>query len=1247
MPTMTVGTPLLLLNSRTSDSGGTERLLALEDSPVVVSGIKALVFSDRATHNVPKARILDDGRFLFTVSGIAMAYAADGTLASTRTYATGGPVLLDSNYTTVFYIYEITATTLTIIEIDPTTQATILSRTITAGSAISILPIAMDSFGILYYAVNDGVNDTISTYDFNAGTPIADLAVVSGTDPTVIPVLGFALRDGTLLVRFASGRVRHIDTDWSTLRDFTLFVAPYAFAPGADDTSFWNGGSPDIVEIEVSSGTTLQTISATPITNAFGNSLDADNGLDALMIASQTLTIDSPEADGGVVVVYNPQTPQTVAPPVYDGPCDIVSPVYWTALKRPSDGKVIVSAKNRPLPDTAAYFGGPKDATVQSIGAITRAASDWFNGSWQAQMASIIFADTDYDFRGLFGGDNPSLTNGEAWIYVIDEYQRRTQNAVPRLLFRGLIYDDPLTQNLSYTINLNDIISAGYSLFKEEKPIPVRRITSILFPDAPDAIVNSSTHYGAPILYGNITSAKGAVGLINVGPMTLNGTLYPAVGLLAGHAMQEVTSAWQQQGDDTDVTELTSWGTSIWAPGQTGWSTIVPSGALYNDIGGQRFTLLPMSGTVATDFIAGKVVTVNGKGIETNADGTGTLITRLLQIYKHLLVNWIVGSYNSGAWLRPQQFSFFPGQGVVDVVDESSFDAADALSETYLPGGFLGRIAIGVGGKRESLRQLLSDANLSCNVSLGLDQYSRLFVRMLDRRRANFLGTQKAVNWRTDHLKNPPRVTARKREWLANQMVLAWNLNYGTNVWDGNDILRNNASALRVQDEIVVGRSYTMIADDATARVVAQQQLDFMATLPQVYTWAESLCGLSREMLTGVPVTDYTGSGPQGFVNRAMWIIKQVVDAKGNTVTTDAIDVDYLLDPLPATQPDVPAIPVGMLAMWGNGQIPVQFVSPLGVVIPPPPTAPRIGDTPTVFGDGGFVTLTDGSFFASGMNLTSGKSAELWGPNFNLVAEVDNIFLGSAADGLGFVYGVGGVAADQNFISKCNNAGAIVATFDLTAIQSDIISGGGVGMSMIGVNQAGTIAYVGDGTNGTKVYAWDLVGNTRLADLVTDTTRRLFITALLVLGNDDIVIGWAADSNPVALNRYSPSGTLLMSYSPPNMIAIVVGLARAHDDPASFWVGYADTTAPGVGGADTGFAQLNTATGAVIHYFTSINNGFDWTAAFVVVQKDISGLGTLHPPETGPGSAGNGPGGSALQMVTVSLPAAVEGVPYA
>jgi hypothetical protein len=573
------------------------------------------------------------------------------------------------------------------------------------------------------------------------------------------------------------------------------------------------------------------------------------------------------------------------ATPVYEAPCAIQTPEFWTAIVD-ENGDVSLAAMHA-LRDPATYYGGYKAPRLLTIDRVSRVASDWLTRTWQAQTATVTYADTDRVLRGLTRGD---VTSAQLYVYLTSAANRHVYG-YQRLLFQGPIYDDPLTEHLTTQATANDIISVDYSLFSDEKLIPQRIVDTTDFPNRPTA----SDGFGVPIIGGDvislITDQLGALKLYDVGDVTLNGVTKRGF-MVCGHAVHGLDV--YQNGlliPDGDA--------NCWQPYFANWTDLVPSGAKMATINSHDYTLVLLDGTRATDAISGEQpLYVNINGFGTKSDASGSQITDGVILAKYVLINWLIQSWQTGAWLPSPTFDSYPANGdAICRVDVGSFDVASAVAQTYLAGGFLGGFVIGAGGQRQSVRQVWADLLQSFNLMGCQSQYQQLKVVMLDRRADTFLADVEPVTDRRDILAQP-RFTIRKmREWLCNDFGYQWAANYradGLGAWNGSDSQGHAPS--KIKYGVITKRiTYPMVRDDDTADAVAGQQLEFRAQLRSVATYAQSLCGLKRDVLDGVPVTHYGGRGAGGWTETACWVLAQRVTPKNATVTVDVVDVQDLM----------------------------------------------------------------------------------------------------------------------------------------------------------------------------------------------------------------------------------------------------------------------------------------------------------------------------------------------------------------
>lgn len=394
------------------------------------------------------------------------------------------------------------------------------------------------------------------------------------------------------------------------------------------------------------------------------------------------------------------------------------------------------------------------------------------------------------------------------------------------------------------------------------------------------------------------------------GAATTGGTQYYAV-LVAGHAITTILAGLNSDPsiwiDDTQIPG-SAYGTSVWAPqiiGDTTWTSDIGSDEFVDVLGTdgttRRYTLILFdpAGTEGLAVIAGGRVHLDCIGLEDVGDGTGAAVTDYFSLYRHCLINFILQDYQSGAWLTNPQFLFSDGVTLIDRVDEDSFDTASAVI-TAQTGARLGSFKI---GDRTSVRDVIAQFNFSGGCLLGQDDYGRLFVKVLNTTRTDFL-TNRGQLHRTlrDKVDFLPgfRVTP-KPEWQTNYVVYEYAKNYYTGNYErpagggGAEPVRYQAGIDR--DGLLKKTfQFNFLRDDASSLYVAAYYRDLFANLPRIVEYSRrGLCGLEDDILDGVPITHYGGYGQNGYTDHACWILSTTTDPRRMYRTFTALDVNGLL----------------------------------------------------------------------------------------------------------------------------------------------------------------------------------------------------------------------------------------------------------------------------------------------------------------------------------------------------------------
>lgn len=353
---------------------------------------------------------------------------------------------------------------------------------------------------------------------------------------------------------------------------------------GAADTvntggACWMGATFGAATSVAAKGTTSSgaVYVATPTNPGSSSAIHALAPMTASSPTSLTLdyaSVGSPSAIECMYLTMGTTTAIVDPPPeADDDPCSITTPLYWVAVQPSAELGDVLQGAQTPLRDPATYYGGFKPALVLGIGAITRAASDYLTGSLPAQTASVVWADTRRFVRNVFGTLRDEFTSSPLWIYLIDNVTRLALG-VPRLLFYGFISEDPLSQDLTYTTNANDLVGKDYSLLGDEVLIPKRTFNLEQFPNTPAR----AEPYGVPIIGGDVNYAVdnlvGAIKLIDLGDFECQDSVIRRCLGVAGHACKSITLF--QAGVAIPSGDF---GINAWAPGETGWTDIVPSNA--------------------------------------------------------------------------------------------------------------------------------------------------------------------------------------------------------------------------------------------------------------------------------------------------------------------------------------------------------------------------------------------------------------------------------------------------------------------------------------------------------------------------------------------------------------------------------------------------------------------------------------------------------------------------------------------
>jgi hypothetical protein len=397
---------------------------------------------------------------------------------------------------------------------------------------------------------------------------------------------------------------------------------------------------------------------------------------------------------------------------------------------------------------------------------------------------------------------------------------------------------------------------------------------------------------GVTLITGAPT-ASGIVPLVHVGSRADGSGFIWQAFLLAGHAVKAIDEVYQN-GERVDPGNF---GVTFAVPGKTGYSSYFANtgSPQYLDINGHRYTLIFVRGPQADGAVDGsKPLAVNVQGIESTGDGTGTLITDLLQQYKHALINWFLQTYQNGAWLAAPTWPVDAG-GTMSQVDEGSFDTATAIAARRITGGYLGAWALGVGEDAITLRDAIARLNVSADVESGFSRNSQFFVSMFDDGAAtsslrSYTQIRDIIADSFDIEDDPDAV--------ENIVVYSYAWNLKTRTFDHALVEVSDTQAitdLQGEQRRSSEQKYYCAANATVAADVAARRLLRKKEPERIVTFDTNLRGLASELGDLITVDHNDGIGSAGWTARPLRVLRHSTNPSRYRVRLEALDVDRIL----------------------------------------------------------------------------------------------------------------------------------------------------------------------------------------------------------------------------------------------------------------------------------------------------------------------------------------------------------------
>lgn len=612
-----------------------------------------------------------------------------------------------------------------------------------------------------------------------------------------------------------------------------------------------------------------------------------------------------------LLVVTRAPDPAVVSPPTGGGTvaagtdpnagvdlCGTTTPVAFVDVTPP--GGATVRYSKVPLNVTVA-----DQPRVQSFGMITRAVTNRA-GDLRGTIANPVLSDTDRVLRGL--EDTDSLVNAVIEFFLSTEAAYKA-GSTPRRVFSGVVTDSEPLAGLQMRLQASDYLQSLLDV-SPAPTIPQRVFTVADFPDlANDPTSATSPGNPAligrpiPIAYGTLSdeslglAARGVVPAWFVGKRVVDSFPWDEY-VLFGHAPSPggVLGFFGDMGGGQRARFLTSMeGVDVLWPGHAGWNAATGSSNLYRDFNGHRYTVIYARGPRSDSARNGTIpFTVNIGGIEDVGDGTGNVITSLPLQILHLLINWVIGNYQSGAWLSP------PSVQGYSRVKTASFGTVKTRTEARITGGHIGAFELAWDGSTKTLRDIARMASdhmidLGCNkdgqiIASAIDPAATPVRSILDitdtiartfhaRRQRAEIRNRVLYRYSRRYVPELPSTTPPTGDALPPALTIP------EPAWETDNQVVSDSGSITKYGTRTKDLSLELTRDQATADDLAAWQLELLAAGPTVATYREGLCGTNVDLGDVVELTHFEGPTASGYADR-------VLRAEVHTLDIDALQVE-------------------------------------------------------------------------------------------------------------------------------------------------------------------------------------------------------------------------------------------------------------------------------------------------------------------------------------------------------------------
>ena len=373
--------------------------------------------------------------------------------------------------------------------------------------------------------------------------------------------------------------------------------------------------------------------------------------------------------------------------------------------------------------------------------------------------------------------------------------------------------------------------------------------------------------------------------------------------LVAGHACKSIDSwyvggirqpTFSAQGDpDTEAYFL--------IPGYSAYDNAFGTNVTTETINGRLYTVcyVKEGGNSPIDVESirngSTPFSLNVQGIEDVGNGTGTVISRSFDIYKHAMQNWVFGDYQAGAWLSTPTF---PDSEGVLLMREESFSEASALSARRVGGGYVGAGGFGLDGNFMSVREAVRVLNVSCDCDSGLNRLCQFFVSMTDDAAAVLTASPVFVD--ADDVKRGSFSVDDDFANHFNVVPFAYAKDYvsgSKTPWRGVDEARDQASIDGYEDTLTMPvQELGFVRDQVTASDIAHRKLLRHKDPPRRVQFTTPVQGYNAELGDVRLLSHYEGVGATGWSRQPLRVHRHAANLNDDTVQFECYDLSRLFE---------------------------------------------------------------------------------------------------------------------------------------------------------------------------------------------------------------------------------------------------------------------------------------------------------------------------------------------------------------